>query len=149
MSEQIKKNTFNTKRKVKITKKNTNFMLMHCKKMSYLIRNQLFFRSFTSSFFLNSSFIHSLLARLFTQQNVDLLFDPVFVVGSVGDASLVEYEATQVGELVDKVEQIADVVCDRGRVWVQTLQVLFVHFADSIETIVHRLIVRVGARLEL
>ena len=82
-----------------------------------------------------------LFAGLFSQQDVNLLLDPVLVVRRVGERLLVEHEAAEVGELVDEVEQMADVVGDGRRVGIEALEVLFVHLADALQTVVDCLVV--------
>lgn len=49
--------------------------------------------------------------------------------------------------LIEKVKQLADVVGDCRRVWVATLQVLFVYLANAFHALVDALVVRVCARL--
>ena len=51
---------------------------------------------------------------LSSQQNVDLLLDPVLVVGSVGVGALLVDETRQVCQLVDEIKQLSDIVSDAG-----------------------------------
>ena len=46
------------------------------------------------------------LARLVTQQNVDLLLDPVLVVRQISLRVLLVHQARQIGQLVNEVEQL-------------------------------------------
>jgi len=87
--------------------------------------------------------------RLPPQQDVDLLLDPVLVVGRVRVGRLLVHEAGEVRELVHEVEELADVVGDGGDVGVLALQVLLVDLAHALHAVVDRLVVGVGARLGL
>lgn len=68
---------------------------------------------------------------MLAQQDVDFLLDPILVVGRVGLRGALEDKAAKVGEVVDEVEQLADVVSDRWTVRIYSLQVLFVDFANA------------------
>ena len=87
--------------------------------------------------------------RLPPQQDVDLLLNPVLVVGRVRVGRLLVDEAGEVRELVHEVEELADVVGDGGDVGVLALQVLLVDLAHALHAVVDRLVVGVGARLGL
>jgi len=54
------------------------------------------------------------LARLPSQQDVNLLLDPVLVVRGVRVRALLVHQAGQIGQLVNEVEQLTDVVGDRS-----------------------------------
>lgn len=83
------------------------------------------------------------------QQHVNLLFDPLLVVRGVRVGGLLVHEAAQVGELVHKVKQLADVVGDGWGVRVAPLQVLLVDLADALHALVDTFVVAVGSRLRI
>jgi len=90
-----------------------------------------------------------LFARLLAQEDVDLLLDPVLVVGGVSTRRLLEHQARQIRQLVDEVEELGDVVGDGGAVGVEPLEVLLEDLAHALHALVDRLEVRVGPRLGL
>lgn len=49
--------------------------------------------------------------------------------------------------LIEKVKQLADVVCDRRRIWIATLQMLFVDLTNAFHALVDALVIGIGARL--
>jgi hypothetical protein len=85
------------------------------------------------------------LAGLLTKQHVYLLFDPGLVVRNVLAGRLVKHEAAEIGELVNELEQLADVVRYRWRVGVHFLEVLLKNFARPLETLIDGLVVGVRA----
>jgi len=86
---------------------------------------------------------------LSAQQNVDLLLDPLLVVGRVAVGRLLVHQAGQIRKLVNKLEKLGDVVGDAGDVRVLSLQMLLVDFAHALHTLVDGLVVGVGPRLRL
>jgi len=60
-----------------------------------------------------------------------------------------KYEAGKVGQLVNEVKQLGDVVSDGGRVGVDALEVLFEDLADALDALGHRLKVGISPRLWL
>jgi len=81
------------------------------------------------------------------EEGVDLLFDPRLVVGGVSVGGSLVDQAAEVGQLVDEVEQLRDVVSDGGDVGVHPLQMLLVDLANSLEALVDWLVIRVGPGL--
>lgn len=82
---------------------------------------------------------------LSSQQNVYFLLDPILVVGRVCvGASLVD-QAAQIGELIDEIKELTDVIGDWGDVWILSLEMLFVHFAHSFHAFVDGFIVGISA----
>lgn len=86
---------------------------------------------------------------LLPKQRVDLLFYPVFVVRSVSPSRLLEHQAAQIRQLIDKVEKLTDVISDGWAVGVQPLQVFFEYLANAFHALIDRLEVAVctGFRL--
>eukprot|EP01084_Bolivina_argentea_P029559 54886_1 len=66
------------------------------------------------------------------QVHPDLLFDPFLAIRLVGRELFIVYETTEVGYLVQKLEQVCSVVRDVGLVRVFLLQAGFVHLAKAI-----------------
>jgi hypothetical protein len=73
-----------------------------------------------------------LFASLLSQQNVDFLLDPVLVVRRIGETALVKDKTTEVSQLIDEIKQMTYVVRDRRRVGIESFQMFFVHFANSL-----------------
>lgn len=86
-------------------------------------------------------------ARLASQQDEDLVLDPVLALGDVDVRLVVEDKAAEVRETVDELEESADVVGDARDVRVELLEVLLVDLADRLHALVRALVVRPGARL--
>jgi len=78
---------------------------------------------------------------LASQESVDLLLDPRLVVWGVGVGGPLVNETAEVGQLVDEIEQLGDVVRDGGDVRVHPLQVLLVDLAHALQTLVDGLVV--------
>lgn len=87
------------------------------------------------------------LLGLTTQQDVDLLFNPVFVVRLVGLCVRSVHKAAQICQVVDEVKELTDVVSDGRTVGVHPLQMLLVHFANTFHAFIDRLIISVRASL--
>lgn len=89
----------------------------------------------------------SLLAGLAAEEDVDLFLDPILVVGSVGRGRLVIDETGKVGETIDEVEELGDVVCDGGGAGVLLLEVFFENLAYALHAFVDGFVVGPRARL--
>jgi len=83
-------------------------------------------------------------AGLFSEEEVDLLLDPLLVVGGVGVGRLLVNQARQVSQLINEEEELGDVVSDGGDVRVVPFQVLLVDLAHALETLIDGLKVCVG-----
>jgi len=82
---------------------------------------------------------------LLSELHVDLLLDPLPVVGRVHVVAGVQAEAGHVLERVEEVEQLRDVVGDGGGVGVHLLEVLLEDLAESIHEALCGIEVRVSA----
>jgi len=91
----------------------------------------------------------SSLSRLLPELTVQLFFDPLFVVGRVRAGSLLKDETRQIGQLIDEVEELRDVVGDGRTVGIDALQMLLEDLADALHALGHRLEIRVRPRLRL
>jgi len=76
-------------------------------------------------------------SSLLSQQDVDLLLDPVLVVGRVGLRRALEDETAEIGQVIDEVKQLTDVVGDGRAVGVHALQVLLVDLAYPFHAFVY------------
>ena len=70
---------------------------------------------------------------MFAKELKDLLLHPFLVVGLVLSCRVLVHQAAQIGQLIDELEQLRDVVGDGRRRWIALLQVLLEHFADAYE----------------
>jgi len=83
-----------------------------------------------------------------SEQNIDLLFDPLLIIGRIGIGVALIDQTTQISQLVDEVKELWDVVCDGRDVRISALQVLLIDMTDTLHGLVHRLevTVRPGVR---
>ena len=65
------------------------------------------------------------------QDLIDAILDEALTMGLVHLFALVEYEAREIGEVIDEVEKLRDVVCYRRAVRVRALQMFFVYLANT------------------
>lgn len=61
------------------------------------------------------------------------------------DCGIICESEERLTHLIQKIEQLADVVCDGRRVWIAAFQVLFVDFAHAFHALVDAFIVAVGS----
>jgi len=90
-----------------------------------------------------------LFPSLLPEKGIYFLLDPILIVRSVGPGRFLENQATQVRQLIDKVEELADVVGYGRTVRIESLQMLFKNLADSFHALVDGFKVAVRPRLWL
>lgn len=66
-----------------------------------------------------------------TEEHVDLLFDPVFVIRLVCLCISSVNQTAEVCQIVNKIKQLADIVCDGRAVGIHPLQMFFIHFTNT------------------
>ena len=81
---------------------------------------------------------------LSTKEQVDL-FDPVFVIRLVYLGISSVNKAAEVCQVINKIKQLTDFICDRGAVGIHSLQMFFIHFTNTFHTLIHRFIVSVSS----
>lgn len=84
------------------------------------------------------------LLGLSTEEHVDLLFDPVFVIRLVCLCISSVNKTAEICQIVNKIKQLTDVVGDGRAVGVHPLQMLFIHFTNTFHALIHRLVVGVS-----
>lgn len=84
------------------------------------------------------------LLGLSTKEHIDLLFDPIFVIRLVRLCISSVHKTAEICQIVNKIKQLTDIVCDRGAVGIHSLQVFFIHFTNTFHALIHRLIVSVS-----
>lgn len=82
-----------------------------------------------------------------TEEHVDLLFDPVFVIRLVCLCISSVNQTAEVCQIVNKIKQLADIVCDGRAVGIHPLQMFFIHFTNTFHALIHRLIVSISPAL--
>lgn len=80
-----------------------------------------------------------------TKEHVDLLFNPVFVIGLVCLGISSVNKAAEVCQIVNKIKQLTDIICDRGTVGIHSLQMFFIHFTNTFHAFIHRFIVSISS----
>jgi len=88
-------------------------------------------------------------SSLSTEEDVDLFLNPLLRVRGVGACAFLIHKTWEVSQLVDKVEELWDIVRDGGGVGVLPLQMFLINLANPLHTLIHRLKVRVRPRLRL
>lgn len=79
-----------------------------------------------------------------TKEHIDLLFNPVFVVRLVCLGICLVHKAAEVCQVIYKIKQLADTVCDRGTDVIHSLHMFLRHFTDAFHAFIHRFIVGVN-----
>ncbi|CAK6441785.1 unnamed protein product [Pipistrellus nathusii] len=77
------------------------------------------------------------LLGLSTKEHVDLLFNPFFVIRllCLGISSV--NKTAEVRQIINKIKQLADIICDRGAVGIHSLQMFFIHFTNIFHALIH------------
>ena len=78
-----------------------------------------------------------------TKEHVDLLFNPVFVIGLVCQGISSVNETAEVCQIINKIKQLADIICDRGAVGIHSLQMFFIHFTNTVHAFTRRITVSI------
>lgn len=89
-----------------------------------------FMFSAVSSCFTDGRTLFSLL-RLLAKKDVNLLLNPILGIWSVGVGRPLVNQTGQVSQVVDKIEQLRDVIGDRGQTRVALLQVILKHVTNT------------------
>ena len=79
-----------------------------------------------------------------TEEHVDLLFDPVFVIQLVCLCISSVNQTAEVCQTVNEIKQLTDILCDGRAVGIHSLQMFFIHFTNTFYALIHRLIVSVS-----
>ena len=79
------------------------------------------------------------------KEHIDLLFNPIFVIRLVCLGISSVNKAAEVCQVINKIKQLTDIVCDRGAVGIHSLQMFFIHFTNTFHTLIHRFIVSVSS----
>ena len=83
------------------------------------------------------------------EKDVYFLLDPILVIGRIGVRALLVDETGEIRQLIDKVEQLTDVVRDGRDVGVLAFQMFLVDLADALHALIDGLVVGVGPGLGL
>lgn len=79
------------------------------------------------------------------KEHVDLLFNPIFVLRLVCLGISLVNKSAEVCQVINKIKQLTDIICDRGAVGIHSLQMFFIHFTNTFHTLIHRFIVSVSS----
>ena len=79
------------------------------------------------------------------KEHVNLLFNPIFVVRLVCLGISSVNKAAEVCQVINKIQQLTDIICDRGAVGIHSLHMFFIHFTNTFHTLIHRFIVSVSS----
>lgn len=71
------------------------------------------------------------LLRLLAKKDVNLLLNPILGIWSVGIGRPFVNQTGQVSQVVDEIEQLRDVIRDRGQTRVALLQVILEHVTNT------------------
>ena len=74
------------------------------------------------------------------KEHVDLLFNPIFVIRLVCLGISLVNKSSEVFQVINKIKQLTDIICDRGAVGIHSLQMFFIHFTNTFHTLIHRFI---------
>lgn len=82
-----------------------------------------------------------------SQQHIDLLLNPLLVVGGIGVCGFLIDQTTDVGQLIQKVKQLTDVIRYGRCIGIDAFQMFLINAAYTFHTIVDTVVVTVCARL--
>ncbi|TKR67402.1 hypothetical protein L596_023559 [Steinernema carpocapsae] len=83
------------------------------------------------------------------QHRVEVVLDPILVLRDVPVRGDVEDEAGEIGEAVDELEKVHNVVLDLGLLGIGLAEVLFEDLADGFEALTNGFVVGPGSGVEL